>query len=133
VTNSLRLYDGRSGAILLMTSDMQDVGDALESVFDLHGAKVVDPEVELDWDADDVGDCTITDDGVVLTIVGNGYTGIRFAASWGRTPDQWRMNAELNGCVWLGLVGPAEYQRFMNGGWNEKIPSLALLRLNVMK
>lgn len=133
VTNSLRMYDGRSGAILLMTSEDQAVADALESVFDLHGAKVVDPETELDWEAEDVGDCAIADNGVVITIVGNGYTGIRFANSWGVTPDQWSMNAKLNGCVWLGLVGPAEYKRFVGGGWNERIPPLSLLKLNVMK
>jgi hypothetical protein len=131
VTNSLRLYGGRSAAILLMTSAIQNVSDALESVFDLHHAKVVDPEVE--WDASDVGDCTVKGDGVVLTIVGNGYTGIRFATSWGPTPDAWQMNADLNGCVWLGLVNPAEYQRFVDKGWTERIPPLALLKLNVMK
>jgi hypothetical protein len=131
VTNSLRLYKGRSAAILLMTSDVQNISDALESIFDLHDAKVVDPEAEMDWEASDVGDCTVKDDGVVLTIVGNGYTGIRFETSWGQTPDQWRMNAELNGCVWLGLVNPTEYQRFVDGGWGERIPSLPLLKLEV--
>lgn len=132
VTNSLRLYGARSGAILLMTSADQNVADALEVVFDSHRPKVVDPETELDWDAEDVGDCVIGENGVVLTIVGSGgFMGARFEAAWGRTPERWKANARMNGCAWLGLVSVQEYQRLMARGWGETIPPLALLKLEV--
>ena len=133
VTNSVRTYEGYSEALLLMTSQDKEIAEALEKVFSIHGALLVDPEETLPWGEPDVGDCRIDREGVILTVEGAGgvFMGMRHEVHWGRTSPEWHAHAERRGRAWLGLVDAADYIRLSEGGWTERLPLMRMLKLEV--
>lgn len=133
VTNSVRTYGGRKEALLLITSDDEEISEALVRVFTIHEAPETEPEVDLPWDLEDVGDCRIDNESVILTVEGSGgaFMGLRFETQWGRTPPEWHAYAERTGRVWLGLVGLDDYNRLTEGGWEARLPAMRMLKLEV--
>lgn len=133
VMNATRGYDGgRTGALLLITSDDPATSDALETVFRIHEAPRMSPEFDLPWDLEDVGDCVISQDGVVLAIEGKGgvFMGLKFETYWGVVDEGWRREAERNGCAWLALT-PFEDYRTLGGVSGALIPEVPVLKLTV--
>ena len=118
----------------MITSDDKEINEALVRVFAIHEAPEVDPEVDLPWDLKDVGDCRIDNESVVLTVEGSGgaFMGLRFEALWGCTPPEWHAYAERTGRIWLGLVGPGDFERLAKGGWDARLPSTRMLKLEVV-
>jgi len=133
VTTSVRVYDGHSEALLLLTTQDKEISKALVDIFTIHDAQETDPEKSLPWDEPDVGDCRIGNDGVLLTIQGSGssFMGMRHEVKWGRTSAEWHGHAERRGRVWLGLVGVPDYVRLSQGGWTERLPMMRMLKLEV--
>lgn len=133
VTNSVRTYEGYAEALLLLTSEDKEISNALERVFAIHGAPLVNPEETLPWDEPDVGDCRIDNESALFTLEGSGGTfmGMRHEVRWGRTSPEWHAHAERRGRVWLGLVEPADYIRISEGGWTEQLPLMRMLKLEV--
>lgn len=133
VTNSLRTYGPRKEALLLISTEDPEISKTLVWVFKEYDAPETDPEKNLPWDIKDVGDCRIDDSSVIITVEGFGqsFMGLRFETSWGVTPVEWHVHAEQNKRVWLGLVGPGDYARLVTGGWDEHLPSMRMLKLEV--
>lgn len=137
--NALRMYeDGRSAAIVLMTSESTEIETGLERVFEIHEAPLTNLEVSVPWGADDVGDCEIRPDGVLLTVEGTGgrFMGMRFEASWDTTSPGWRRAARDSGCVWLGLPGRPGYDqiaRAVASGSVVQLPAMPVLKLEVTR
>lgn len=137
--NALRVYDdGRSAAIVLMASDDAEIEKALGRVFEIHEAPLTDLEANAPWGADDVGDCEIRSDGVMLTVEGTGGTfmGLRFEAAWSTTSPGWRRAARDNGCVWLALPGRPAYDhiaRAVASGSQVQLPAMPVLKLEVTR
>lgn len=134
VANSVRDYDGRKEALLLLATESEEIGASFVDVFAAHEGHEVDPEEDLPWDLDDVGDCRIDSASVILTIEGWGgsFAGLRLEVPWGRTSPEWHAWAERNGRVWLGLTSPADCARLMVGNWGERIPPVRMLKLDVV-
>ncbi|AXH66323.1 hypothetical protein SEA_SATIS_164 [Streptomyces phage Satis] len=132
VQNALRSYENGTSALLLITSDDEEISNALDRVFEIHKAPRLSPELELPEAAEGVGDCAISPEGVVLTVEGSGdhFMGLRFEVFWGVTDKQWREVAESNGCVWLALT-PFEDYRSLGGDPFALIPAVPLLKLEV--
>lgn len=101
-------------------------------MFRIHQAPLLSPEFDLPWDAQDVGDCVITDEGVVITLEGQGgvFMGLKFETYWGVTSDNWRREAERNGCAWLALT-PFETYRTLGTFPGALIPEVPVLKLEV--
>lgn len=132
VMNAVRSYGQGVGALLLITSDDTEIASALARVFEIHQAPEVSPELDLPWQANEVGDCRISDDGVLLTVEGSGdsFMGLRFEVSWGATDGEWRAEAERNGCAWLILVPDGVYGSLAKDPF-ALIPSVPVLKLGV--
>lgn len=134
VMNLLKMSE-RAGwwkPLILVNGLEGETQEALEAVFRMHQAPLVDIAEALPDQVDAVGDCLIQEENAVITVRGTGgsFMGMRFETNWGPTHIGWREEAEWLGHVWFCLATAEQYTLAQEGAG--RLPALPLLKLEAM-
>lgn len=137
--HTLRMSEGSGWwqPVILVNGVEPETQEALETVFEMHDAPLVDVREGVPDDMEAVGDCAVLKDNAVITVRGTGgsFMGMHFETQWGHAHIGWRDEVRRLGYVWFGLLNAAQYAASAEAGARldgGALPVIPLLKLEVM-